>query len=309
MQKILITTSSFNLDTDEVRALQGAGYEVVLNPHKRRLTEAEVSELLTPDIVGMIAGVEPLTSAVIDGAQGLRAIARCGIGMDSVDIDAVKSRGIALSNTPDAPTRAVAELSVGLMLDCLRSISLQDRAIRGKEWVRPMGGLLGERTIGLVGFGRIGKKVAEYVSGFGAKIVAYDSFVKGDDRLVSLDELLAQSDIVSLHMPYDKDNHHIIDAEALAKMKQGAILINTARGGLVDEDALAVALKNGQLSCAALDVFEDEPYKGVLAELDNVVLTAHVGSYAKEARIEQEALAATNLLADLLAQGKQVRHA
>ncbi len=301
MQKILITTSSFNLDTGEVKALQDAGYEIILNPYKRRLTEDEVGALLTYDIVGMIAGVEPLTSAVINKAKGLRAIARCGVGMDNVDIEAVKSCGIALSNTPDAPTDAVAELTIGLMLDALRSISLQDRAIRNGQWLRPMGGLLGERVIGIVGLGRIGKKVAQYVSGFGAKIVAYDSFVSGDDRLVGLDELLASADIVSLHMPHDKDNHHIINEASLAKMKRGAILINTARGGLVDEDALALALKGGQLSCAALDVFEDEPYSGALTNLDNVILTAHVGSYAKEAREKQEALAASNLLADLLA--------
>ncbi len=301
MQKILITTSSFNLETDEVKALQDAGYEVVSNPHKRRLTEGEVSELLTPDIVGMIAGVEPLTRAVIENAQNLKVISRCGIGMNSVDQDAAKDAGIIVSNTPDAPTRAVAELAVGLMLDCLRSISVQDRAIRNKEWGRPMGGLLGERVVGLIGFGRIGKKVAQYVSAFGAEVIAYDSFVTGDPRLVSLDELLSQSDIVSLHMPYDKDNHHIIDADAFSKMKKGAILINTARGGLVDEIALAASLQNGNLSSAALDVFEEEPYKGALADIDNIVLTAHVGSYAKEARAEQESLATTNLLKGLLA--------
>ncbi len=300
MQKILITTSSFNLETAEVRALKDAGYEVVLNPYKRRLSESEVSELLTPDVVGMIAGVEPLTRSIIEGATGLRAIARCGIGMDSVDVDAAKAAGILVSNTPDAPTRAVAELALGLMLDCLRSISVQDRAIRNNEWVRPMGGLLGERTVGLIGFGRIGKKVAEYASAFGANIIAYDPILQNDDRLVSLDDLLLQADIVSLHIPYSKENRHIIDEAAFSKMKQGAVLINTARGGLVDEAALFKALQDGDLSCAAMDVFEEEPYSGALAALDNIVLTAHVGSYAKEARAEQESLAAVNLLKGLL---------
>ncbi len=303
MQKILITTSSFNLDTPEVKALQDAGYDVVLNPHKRRLTEAEVKELLTHEIVGMIAGVEPLTRDVIEGAENLRVISRCGIGMDSVDQDAAKERDISVFNTPDAPTRAVAELALGVILDCLRSISLQNRAIRKGEWIRPMGGLLGERTIGFIGFGRIGQKVAHYARSFGAKIIAHDPYAAegstGETALVSMDELLSQADIVSLHIPYSEQNRHLIDGEALAKMKKGAILINTARGGLVDEGALAQALKNGTLSCAAIDVFEEEPYKGPLADIENIVLTAHVGSYAKEAREQQEALAAANLLEGL----------
>ena len=306
MNKILITTSSFNLETPEILALQDAGYEVVLNPHKRRLSENEVQELLTPDIIGMIAGVEPLTRNVIEGAEGLRVISRCGIGMDSVDLDAAKENNVAVFNTPDAPTRAVAELAVGLMLDCLRGISVQDRAIRGKEWVRPMGGLIGERTVGLVGFGRIGRKVAQYLEGFGAKVIAYDPYVEGDERVVTLDEVLSRSDIVSLHIPYSDDNHHLINADTLAKMKQGAVLINTARGGLVDEEALAVSLESGHLSSAAMDVYEEEPYKGALANIDNIVLTAHVGSYAKEARIEQEALAADNLLEGLKTKEKSV---
>lgn len=299
MSKFLITTSSFNLETPEIKALEAAGYEPVLNPYKRRLSEEEVAELLTPEIVGMIAGVEPLTKSVLDGAQNLRAIARCGIGMDSVDIEAANANNIAVTNTPDAPTKAVAELAVGLMLDCLRFAPLQDRSIRAGEWVRPMGGLLGARTVGLIGFGRIGRKVAEYVRGFGAKVIAYDPYATGAEELVSFDELLEQADIISLHIPYSDENKHLIDEKALSKMKKGAVLINTARGGLVDEQALLSALKSEHLSAAALDVFEQEPYKGALCEIENVILTAHVGSYAKESRIEQETLAAKNLLESL----------
>lgn len=310
MNKILITTSSFNLETPEIKALQAAGYEPVLNPHKRRLTEAEVKALLTPDIVGMIAGVEPLTRDVIESAENLRVISRCGIGMDSVDLDAAKDCGVSVFNTPDAPTRAVAELALGVILDCLRSISVQDRAIRQGDWVRPTGGLLGERTIGFIGFGRIGQKVAHYARSFGAKIIAHDPYAAdksiAETSFVSMDELLSQADIVSLHIPYTKENHHLVDRAALAKMKDGAILINTARGGLVDEAALANALQSGKLSAAAVDVFEEEPYKGPLATIENIVLTAHVGSYAKEAREEQETLAAANLLVGLGQKEKDV---
>ena len=300
MSKILITTSSFNTDTPEIRALEEMGYEIMLNPHGRRLTESEVKELLTPDITAMIAGVEPLTRDVIMGAENLRAISRCGIGMDSVDQDAVKERNITLTNTPDAPTKAVAELTIGLMLDCLRQVPLQDRAMRVQDWVRPMGGLLGVRTIGLIGFGRIGKKVAEYAMAFGAQINAYDPYAQdtmnGAVTHIPFNNLLEKSDIVSLHIPFTEGNKHIIDEAAIKRMKNDAILINASRGGLVDEVALAHALKKGELASAALDVYENEPYTGSLVQLDNIVLSAHVGSYAKESRAEQETLAAANLV-------------
>ena len=298
-EKVLISTSSFDLELPEIKALEVAGYEVVLNPHGRRLTEEEISKLLSEDVVGLIAGLEPLTQAVIEKAQNLRVISRCGIGMDNVDIEAADNHKVRVFNTPDAPTKAVAELSVGLMLDCLRGISNQDRNIRNSSWHRPMGGLLGSRTVGLIGYGRIGRKVAEYLRGFGANIIMYDPFAAEDPLYVTFETLLSQADIVSLHIPYTEESHHLIDAAALSQMKQGSILINTARGGLVDEDALIEALASGRLAAAALDVYEKEPYVGPLTNAENVVLTAHVGSYAKEARREQESLAARNVLAGL----------
>ena len=156
-----------------------------------------------------------------------------------------------------------------------------------------MGALFGKKTLGVVGYGKIGQLVCQYAEVFGTKIIAYDTFTRPD---ISFDELLADADIVSLHIPLTAETRHIIDKQALSKMKPSAILINTSRGGLVDEDALHEALKSGEIAGAALDVYEDEPYTGKLVELDNIVLTAHVGSYAKEARIEQEIVAAQNLL-------------
>ncbi len=312
MKKILITTSSFNTDIPAIRALEAAGFEIMLNPHKRRLTEDEAKELITPDVIGLIAGVEPLTRAVLEGAQNLSAIARCGIGMDSVDLNAAEENKIVVTNTPDAPTRAVAELTIGLILDCLRGVPNQDRAIRNGQWVRPMGGLLGARTLGLIGYGRIGKKVAAYAKAFGAEVIAFDHMAPesaGDKtRIGTFKDVIESADIISLHIPYNDDNHHIINAKTLAQMKKGAILINASRGGLVEEDALYDALKSGHLAAAALDVYEEEPYTGKLKELDNIVLAAHVGSYAAEARAEQEALAAENLLASLVPNHKDAAH-
>lgn len=300
MKKVLITTSSFDTSAAEIKALEEAGYEVVMNPHARRLTEAEVKALLTADVAGMIAGVEPLTADVIKSAVGLRVISRCGAGLDNVDLDAAYERGVSVFSTPDAPTKAVAELTVGLMLDALRGITVQDRGIRNNGWDRPMGGLLGSCTVGLIGYGRIGRKVAEYAQGFGAKIIMHDDLNRDDPHYASFGTLLAQADIVSLHVPYNQENHHMINAAALGKMKKGAILINTSRGGLVDEQALVAALESGHLAAAALDVYEEEPYKGSLTGQKNAILTAHTGSYAKETRVEQEVMAARNVLKGLL---------
>jgi D-3-phosphoglycerate dehydrogenase len=301
MSKIIITTSSFNCDAPEIRALQDAGYEIVLNPHQRRLNEEEVAALLADDVVGMIAGLEPLTAAVIKGAAGLKVISRCGTGMDNVDQDAAAARGIKVVNTPDAPARAVAELTMALMLGLMRMTGVQDSSIRAGGWDRPMGRLLSEQVVGLIGYGRIGKLVAKHLSGFGCRVLAYDPFVKEtlDVECVSLDVLSAQSDVISLHTPLTEDNHHMVNAAFLAQMKDGAFLVNTARGELIDEQSLYEALSSGALGGAALDVYQEEPYTGPLSQLKNVLLTAHTGSYAYETRMQQEAEAARNLLACL----------
>lgn len=310
MPGILITTSSFNLDSPAIQALRDDGYDIVMNPHARRLNESEVSALLTADIVGLIAGLEPLTRDVMTKASTLCVISRCGTGMDNVDQDAARECGISVFNTPDAPAAAVAELTVGLMLDALRGISAQDRDIRAGGWQKPAGGLLGAQTVGLIGLGRIGRRVASLVSAFGAQVLAYDPVATQAEPFITLtgvDELLVRSDIVSLHMPYTAENHHFMSAARLVSMKHGAILVNAARGGLVDEAALASALQTGVLSAAALDVFETEPYQGPLTGLPNMIMTAHAGSYAKETRALQEEEAALNLLKGLRETRKEGR--
>lgn len=303
MSRVLITTSSFAVDDQSPLALlHRAGYEVVLNPFGRRLKEEEVLDLVSNNQpVGIIAGVEPLTARVLEAAPALRVISRCGIGLDNVDFEAARRRGIAVFNTPDAVTPAVAELTVGLMLTVLRRIVEADGAVRSGKWHRPMGRLLGAQTVGLIGCGRVGSAVALLVKLFGAQVLGYDPFLHHHPAvsLVSLDELLARSDIVSLHIPYDKSVHHLVDRHVISRMKPGAIIINTARGGLVDEEALYEAIHGGRLAGAGLDTFETEPYVGPLAELPQVVLTPHIGSYAREARIEMERQAVLNLVSAL----------
>lgn len=299
--KVLITTSSFAAYSAEpLDQLLHKGYEAVLNPFKTKITKEQAKQLYREDVDGVIAGTEIIDKEILANAKRLKVISRCGTGVDNIDISFAKKKGIRIFATPDAPTNAVAELTVGLILSLLRWIPSIDREICKGGWKKKMGGLLQSKNIGIVGFGRIGKQTAKLLESFDVKILYCDPVVdvKGLNgfRRVSLYELLKTSDIVSLHLSYSEENHKLISQKELSLMKEGAFLVNTSRGGIVDEQALYDALKSGLLAGAALDVFENEPYNGVLKELDNVILTPHIGSYAKEARIEMEIEAVRNLL-------------
>jgi D-3-phosphoglycerate dehydrogenase len=177
--------------------------------------------------------------------------------------------------------------------------------MKAGEWNKKMGKLISGKKIGIIGLGRIGKKLAQLLRPFDVDILAYDIYqdtkwaMENDVMYADMESLLEQSDIISLHVPYSKENYHLLDADKLAMMKKGAYIINVARGGLIDEDALFCKMKDGYFSGAALDVFEKEPYNGKLTELENVILTPHVGSYAMEARIQME-IEATNNLIDMI---------
>ncbi len=303
MNKILITTSSFGKnDKTYLQSLNDNGFEYELNPYERKLTESEIIELIQKhQPIGMIAGVEPLNKNVLETAKKLKVISRCGIGMDSVDLETAKALDILVVNTPDAPTIPVAELTVGMILSLLRKIHRSDSRIRNSEWFRPMGNLLYGKTVGIVGCGRIGSYVAKLLEAFGCRIIGFDPFTENASQIefVAIQDLLKRSDIITLHMPYSPKNKHFIDATVLNQMKKGALLINAARGGLVDEQELLGALESGQLAGAALDSFEIEPYVGPLTELDNVLVTGHIGSYALEGRTMMERQSVENLLKHL----------
>ncbi|KIO50439.1 phosphoglycerate dehydrogenase [Nitrosospira sp. NpAV] len=307
MSKLVISTSSFDVDNNpHLQYLQREGMDIAGNPYKRKLTEDEAIELLGADTVGMIAGIEPLTERVLASAKKLKVISRCGSGLDSVDLAAAKRYGIAVLNTPEAPAQAVAELTMGLILAALRRICQIDRQVRTEEWPRTQGQLLAAQSVGIIGLGRVGGRVARLCQAFDARVVAHDSYVKQPPQgieLVPLEQLLAEADIVSLHLTYDADTHHLLNGETFARMKPGAVVINTARGGLIDETALAEALACGQLSAAALDVFEQEPYHGPLLKCDNIILTSHIGSLARESRQRMEIEAAENLRQGLVNAG------
>ena len=307
MNEILISTSSFDTDNNQaIDLLRSAGLKVSTNPFGRKLTEAEISNLLTESVVGLLAGVEPLTAQVVAGAPSLRVISRCGVGLDNVDLEAAGDQNVSVLSTPDAPVDAVVEMTMALMLATLRQIPRADRELRAGGWPRFKGRLLKAQTVGILGLGRIGGKVASLCANFGARVIAHDPNVRTTPQgveWVDQEALLAQSDVVSLHTPYGESTHHLINKARLASMKHGAMLINTARGSLLDEVEVVLALQSGQLSAAGLDVFETEPYSGALQDLPQVVLTPHLASSALESRREMELEAASNLFAGLLDAG------
>jgi len=294
--KVFISTSSFAKDEDRpLDMLKESGLEVSLNPYGRKLSEDEIEGVLH-DVDYLIAGTEPLTQRVLESAKRLKVISRCGTGLDNVDIKAADKLGIKVYNTPYGPTLSVAELTIGLIFDMLRRISKMDRDVRSGVWEKYTGNLLIEKKVGIIGFGKIGQKVAELLMPFGCEIVCYD--IRKEDKelkikIASSDEILRTSDIISIHV---SSKEQIIGREEFKKIKIGAWIINVSRGGVIDESELYKALKKGHLSGAALDVFEQEPYAGPLKELDNVILTPHIGSYAKEGRINMEIEAVKNVL-------------
>jgi D-3-phosphoglycerate dehydrogenase len=297
MPRIFISTSSFaEHDALPLNLLKAAGMDVQVNPYRRKLAPDECLSHYK-DIDGLIAGTEALTAEVLKSARNLKVISRCGVGMDNIDLEIAKQQGIQVFNTPDSPTVAVAELTVGLMLALLRYVPRGDRDIRGGKWQKCMGNLLRGKKVGIIGLGRIGQKVAELVLGLGAQVVYCDPAVNRTDYTpMSLDKLLSQADIVSLHLSGGAKDAPLLGGRELRSMKKGSWLINCARGGVVDEEALHQVLQEGWLSGAAVDVFEQEPYAGPLAKLDSVILTPHIGSYAIESRVDMEVQAARNLI-------------
>lgn len=305
MAVVAVSTSTFGEhDAAPLDTLRAAGFEVRRNPHRRRLARPETRELLA-GAVGLIAGTERLDRELLAAAPGLRAIVRCGSGLDNIDLEAAAELGIAVRNTPGPPAEAVAELALAGMLVLLRQVAAADRTLRGGRWEKPMGRLLGGRTVGLVGLGRVGRRLVELLAPFGSTLLAVDpqpdrAFAERHGvRWVELERLLGEAEIVTLHLAPGPGAGCLLDRERLARLRPGALVINTARGGLVDEGALYELLAAGKLAGAYLDVFAEEPYQGPLRELPQVLLTPHIGSYAREARVRMESEAVEALLEEL----------
>jgi D-3-phosphoglycerate dehydrogenase len=285
-------------------ALQGnSTVSIVCNESGKRLSEDQLIATKPMKCVGIIAGLEPLSARVLEHYSDLKVISRLGTGMDSVDLDAARKHGVSVFGTPDATTDAVAELTIGLMISMLRGIAASDRGMRAKTWTPVMGGLIKGRTVGIIGFGRIGRRVAQLAEAFGARVVYSDPFANGsDERSISLQELLDISDIVTLHTPLNDATRGLLGASEISRLKDGCIIVNVARGGLVDEVALTREVRAGRVK-AAVDCFVEEPYVGALCDEPDTVLTAHMGSLTVETRTLMEVTAARQLVAELRKQG------
>jgi len=302
IMKILISPSSFGEISDlPIKKLHANGFVTILNPFGRKLTESEVIEL-AEDCVGIVAGLEPLNSNVIDNLPRLKCISRVGVGMDNVDIEYANSKQIKVINTPNGPTRAVAELTIGMAFSLLRRIPQADSNMKKQIWKKETGNLLYEKIIGIIGLGRIGRMVAEMFRALGNPVIGYDISPdyewaeKNKIELCEFKQVLERSDIITLHIPGSNDKKPIINKTELELCKQSSIIINLTRGGVIDELALFEALSKGSIKGAAIDVFDEEPYKGHLTSLDNVILTPHIGSYASEGKLQMELDSVENLI-------------
>lgn len=299
--KVAISTSSFaSIDPAPLNVLMKNDIEVIPNPFGRKLTENEII-LHLDGIDGLLAGLEPLNTNVFSNCPNLKAIARIGIGMENVDLEAAKQYGIKLSNTPEGPTDAVAEMTLAAALTLARNLLPANEALHRREWSKSIGTGLKMKEVLIIGFGRIGRRTAELFLAFGARIKVCDPLLNPVDLtngevLVNLDEGLQSADLISIHAAVSET---ILTKNKFNKMKKGVILLNSARGGLVDEEALISALNSEQVSSAWLDVFLAEPYNGPLSEFDQVLLTPHMSTYTTQCRKDMELAAVNNLLRDL----------
>jgi len=306
--KFLVTPTSFDKPVNaQARALlEGYADEVVYNDLRIPL---QGEDLLTrlEGVDGYVAGLDYITAEVVERMPDtLKVISRYGAGVDRVDLAACKRRGIVVTNTPGANATAVCELAFGLMLAAARNIPALHAAVEKGEWPRSDGMELAGKTLGIVGLGAIGKKLALRAKAFEMQVQAYDPYLderfaaEQGIRALTLDELLQSSDVVSLHVPLNEQTRHMINANRIEAMRDGAIIINTARGGLIDEAAAARAIQSGKLRGLGLDAFEQEPLKdSPLIGLPHVVFTPHTGAHTAEAVQKMGMMAAENAIAVL----------
>jgi shikimate dehydrogenase len=290
--RVLVTPSSYGKnDPRLITELESTVGEVIYNRLGRSLTSEEVSALL-PGIDGYIAGLDIIDRAALESADRLKVIARYGVGYDRIDVDWAARKGIMVTNTPEANTVSVAELTIGLMLAAARSIVQHCEEVKKGGWPRGRGATLEGKTVGLVGFGSIGREVARRLAGWGCHLLAYDpapeaatSAAELGVTLLDLDQLLAQSHFVSLHVPLTVETRNMVNGSFLARMQAGAFLVNTARGEVVDEEALVEAIKSGHLAGAALDALSSEPPTpgNPLYQLPQVIATPHCGAHTDRA--------------------------
>lgn len=302
--KILVTPTSLKPDKN-YSALERLGSfcgDLIFNPTEKPLSGEELLPLLR-DCDGYLAGLDQVTGPVLKSCPQLRAISRYGAGYDRVDIQTARELGIKVSNTPGANAQAVAELSFTLLLALARKIPYLHNETASGNWVRSTGTQLYHKTLGIVGLGAIGRKVALCSAGFSMKVLAYDPYISKryctEHGIIptDLDTLLSEADFITLHLPLNGGTYHLINDKSIALMKPGAILVNASRGGIIDEEAAWRALTDGRLGGLGLDAFEHEPPgQSPLFTLQNVIATPHTGAHTHEATEAMADMAVDNLI-------------
>lgn len=293
--KVLISTVPFGkTNSYPIELLENNNIEYLINPLNKKFTSSELAQYIE-DVDVLIAGTECIDSNVLAKAKKLKLIARVGIGLDGIDLLEARKRGIKVTYTPDAPAPAVAELTIGLMLQLARRIGMANKNLQQKHWNREFGYRLSEIDIGIIGSGRIASRVLRRISAFGSPNILINSLERNDKiapelklNWVSKKYIYQNSDLISLHIPLTNKTKDMITYNELKQMRSNCMLINTSRGGIVNEACLEKALKNNIIHSAALDVFEQEPYKGPLTELNNCFLTSHMGSMSYDCRERME---------------------
>lgn len=304
--KILITPRSFASSSDKaIKMLTARGYEIQRNNTDQPYKKEEMLNLIK-DIDGIIIGIDELSTEIIERADKLKVISKYGIGLDNIDINMATNKNIIVTNTPQANVDAVADLAFGLILSLARRIPEADQKTKSGKWEKIIGKSVWDKTLGIIGLGKIGKQVVKRAQGFQMNILVFD-LIKDKKfaqrygiKYVNLEKLLQKSDYITIHIPLNDATRGMISYKELGKIKKEAFLINTSRGGIVDEQALYKALRNNQLKGAALDVYSNEPpVESPLKELDNVIMTPHIGAYTEEA-IENMGMQAAQNLIDVL---------
>lgn len=293
--KIVVGASSFaDGSTKPLDFLESKGIEVVKNPFGRRLTEDEIIEHLK-GADGLLAGLEPLNERVFAASPQLKAVARIGIGVDNVDFDAAKKHNIKVSNTPDGPTHAVAEMTTAALLSMIHNIIPMNAEIHNGCWKKMMGKSIVGLKVLIIGYGHIGKYTANMLKSLGAEILVYDKFLESESTC-SLEEGLSKADAISIHI---SGNDELINSDEIEMMKDGVIILNSSRGRVINEDAIYNALKSGKISSFWGDALWEEPYTGKISECENAILTPHACTYTTSCRESMEVQAVENLLRDL----------
>ena len=307
MPKVLITTVPFGqIDRYPLDLLELNNISYLINPLGKKLTESEQIDLVG-DCEVIVAGTEEISEKVIMAAKHLKLISRVGIGLDSVDLIAARKNGVSVSYTPDAPAPAVADLTMGLIYTLLRNAHIANMQMHQGNWKRYFGRRLTECSIGIIGAGRVGSKVIHNLKSLGCKSILYHDAnirldIEDNDQIkfTTKDNIYRKCDVISLHVPLDSKTKNMITLKEMEIMKSDSLLVNTARGGIINERDLEIALRDNIIGAAAMDVFEIEPYSGSLGKYDNCLLTSHMGSMTTDCRTRMEIEATEEAVRNIL---------